>query len=173
LSVPNNQFSDSTRSGTKRDTSRIGPALGKIASGLYVATARINDAPIGMLCSFVEQAGFDPPMISVAIGVGRPIEAALQSDSLFGLHILSKENGALLKSFARGGTAESFDRHVLGDNAFHIPQFLEAWAFLLCKVAGRVRAGDHTVYVAEVLDGVLQHENQEPMVRVRANGFGY
>jgi hypothetical protein len=36
---------------------RIAPALGKIASGLYIATARLPDGPFGMLCSFVEQAG--------------------------------------------------------------------------------------------------------------------
>jgi flavin reductase (DIM6/NTAB) family NADH-FMN oxidoreductase RutF len=79
----------------------------------------------------------------------------------------------LLKSFARGGTPASFAEHPLTTNSFGVPQFAEAWAFLACKVAGNVRAGDHTVYIAEVLDGALQYENQEPMIRIRPNGFGY
>ena len=55
-----------------------------------------------------------------------------------------------------------------------MPQFADAWAFLVGKVAGRLSAGDHTLYLAEVLDGALQKEGQEPQVRVRsANGFGY
>jgi 3-hydroxy-9,10-secoandrosta-1,3,5(10)-triene-9,17-dione monooxygenase reductase component len=156
-----------------REPSGIGPALGKIASGLYIATAHVKSEPVGMLCSFVEQAGFEPPMISVAVGNGRPIAAALEGNGFFGLHILSKENKELLKSFARGGTPASFAAHTMTTNSFGIPQFPEAWAFLACKVAAHVRAGDHTVYVAEVLDGALQHENQEPMIRIRAHGFGY
>jgi flavin reductase (DIM6/NTAB) family NADH-FMN oxidoreductase RutF len=152
---------------------RLGPALGKIASGLYIATARVNGEPVGMLCSFVEQAGFEPPMISIAIGAGRPITAALEGDGRFGLHILGKENNALLKSFARGGTPEAFAAHEQVENSEGIPHFAEAWAFLLCKVVGELPAGDHTLFLAEVIDGVLQKEGQEPMVRVRANGFGY
>src|SRR5258708_3648277 len=92
---------------------RVAPALGKIASGLYVVTARIDGAPVGMLCSFVEQAGFEPPMISLAIAPERPITPALGGDGIFGLHVLSKANHGLLKSFARGGTAESFASHEL------------------------------------------------------------
>lgn len=152
---------------------RIGPALGKIASGLYVATAKVDGAPTGMLCSFVEQASFEPPMISIALAPGRPIVAALEGDGVFGLHVLSKDNNALLKAFARGDNALAFSENALVENEFGIPQFADAWAFLACKVRGKIAAGDHIVFVAEVLDGALQKESGEPMVRVRANGFGY
>jgi flavin reductase (DIM6/NTAB) family NADH-FMN oxidoreductase RutF len=151
----------------------LSPALGKIASGLYIATARIAGAPIGMLCSFVEQASFEPPMITLAIAPGRPITPALEGDGLFGLHVLSKNNNALLKSFARGGTAESFAGHELIENSFGIPQFAEAWAFLVGKVRQQIPAGDHTLYLAEILSGSLQKQGEEPMIRVRSNGFGY
>ena len=154
------------------DRDRIGPALGKIPSGLFIATAMVDGAPTGMLCSFVEQAGFEPPMVSLAIAPGRPITPALDGHGVFGLHIVSKDDGALLKSFAKPAGAEVFARHALTENVFGIPQLAEAWAFLACKVRGKLAAGDHTVYVAEVIDGALR-EGGEPMVRVRANGFGY
>ena len=153
---------------------RIAPALGKITSGLYIATSRLDGAPLGMLCSFVEQAGFEPPMISVAIGRGRPMAASFEGDGLFGLHVLSKENNGLLKSFARGDNPEAFRTHEVVENTFGVPQFAEAWVFLACKVAGKVAAGDHTLYVAEVLDGALQKDGAlEPMIRLRRDGFGY
>ena len=155
------------------EQTQLGKALGKVASGLYVITARIEGAPIGMLCSFVEQAGFAPPMVSVAVGHGRPIVAALDGSGSFGLNILSKSNTPLMKTFARPNAPDAFTTHLLVTNRFDLPQFSEAWAFLVCKVAGSVATGDHTVYVAEVLDGALQHENEEPMIRVRAHGFGY
>ncbi len=153
---------------------RIAPALGKIASGLYIATAVVHGVPMGMLCSFVEQAGFAPPMISIALGLGRPLATALQGDGMFGLHILNKENNALLKAFARGDNPTAFAELPRVENAFGIPQFADAWAFLTCKVARHVAAGDHTVFIAEVLDGALQQEGaHEPMIRVRRDGFGY
>ncbi len=151
----------------------MGAALGKIASGLYVATAMVDGRPLGLLCSFVEQAGFAPPMISLAIAPGRPIVAALDGDGLFGLHVLSKENSGLLKAFARGDNPEAFAELAQVSNKNGVPQFADAWAFLTCQVRGKLDAGDHAIYVAEVIDGLVQQETGEPMVRIRANGFGY
>jgi 3-hydroxy-9,10-secoandrosta-1,3,5(10)-triene-9,17-dione monooxygenase reductase component len=155
------------------DKDRIGPALGKIASGLYVATAVVNGAPAGMLCSFVEQAGFAPPMISIAIAPGRPISPALEDGGVFGLHVLGRNNGALMKAFARGDNPGAFSEFPLVENEHGVPQFADALAFLVCKVAGRIEAGDHILHLAEVLDGALQAGDEEPSIRVRANGFGY
>lgn len=151
----------------------IAPALGKVASGLYVAAAIVDGQPVGMLCSFVEQAGFEPPMITLAIAPDRPLSAALIPGALFGLHILGKGNSALMKTFARGHSDEGFVNHAQVENRFGVPQFGEAWAFLVAQVKGHLPAGDHIVYLAEVLDGALQHEGDESMVRVRANGFKY
>ena len=152
---------------------RVAPALGKISSGLYIATAVVDGSPVGMLCSFVEQAGFEPPMVTLAIAPGRPITSALDGGAPFALHVLSKENSDLLKAFARGGTAESFAGHELVENQYGVPVFAEAWAYLVARVVGQLPAGDHTLYLAEVLDGELQHDGQQASTRVRANGFGY
>ncbi|MGV3532000.1 MAG: flavin reductase family protein [Chthoniobacteraceae bacterium] len=155
------------------DQNRVGPALGKISSGLYIATGVAHGEPVGMLCSFVEQASFDPPMLSLAIAPGRPITAVLDAREPFGLHVLSKQNNGLLKSFARGSTPESFAAHELVANEFNVPQFAEAWAFLVARVVTSMPAGDHLLYLAEVLDGTLQHAGHDANVRVRPNGFTY
>jgi len=152
---------------------RIAPALGKIASGLYVVTACIGDEKIGMLASFIEQCSFEPPMISIAIGAGRPLVKALDGHGLFGVHILSKENNALLKSFSRPDVADPFAGHAMEENLFGIPQLPEAWAYLACKVAGKIAAGDHILYIAEVFDGALQQPEGEANIRLRSNGFRY
>jgi 3-hydroxy-9,10-secoandrosta-1,3,5(10)-triene-9,17-dione monooxygenase reductase component len=141
---------------------RIGPALGKIASGLYIATAVVNGGPAGMLCSFVEQAGFAPPM-----------SPALEDGGVFGLHVLGRNNGALMKAFARGDNPGAFSEFPLVENEHGVPQFADALAFLLCRVVGSIEAGDHILHLAEVLDGALQSGDEEPSIRVRANGFGY
>jgi flavin reductase (DIM6/NTAB) family NADH-FMN oxidoreductase RutF len=151
----------------------IAPALGKVASGLYIATAKIGETPLGMLCSFVEQCSFNPPMISMAVAPTRAIIQALDGHGLFGLHILSKDNSALVKSFSRPEASNPFEGLALTENLFGIPQLAEAWVFLACKVAGKTPAGDHILYTAEIFDGAVQHQGGEAMVRIRSNGFDY
>ena len=152
---------------------RLGSALGKIASGLYIVTARVGGLLVGMLCSFVEQASFEPPMITLAIGEGRPISAALMPGGVFGLHVLGKGNNALMKSFARGSSPEAFAAHPMVENAHGVPQFPEASTFLIARVQQQYPAGDHMLHLAQVLEGRLQNQEDEPMVRVRGNGFKY
>ena len=52
-------------------------------------------------------------------------------------------------------------------------QLAGALAWLACRPTGSVVAGDHVVYVAEVVEGCLHREVGEPMIRVRKNGLGY
>lgn len=152
---------------------RIGPALGKLTSGIYIATATHDSKRIGMLASFIEQAALEPPMLSMAVGRGRAILAALDGTGIFGVHILGKENHGLVRSFVKVQESDPFENHTLLDNEHGVPQFAEAMAFLVCKVVNKMEAGDHWLYLAEVIDGALQHEHEQPMFRVRRNGFDY
>jgi flavin reductase (DIM6/NTAB) family NADH-FMN oxidoreductase RutF len=148
-------------------------ALGRIASGLYVVGATIEGRRMGMLCSFVEQAGFEPPMISIALGKDRPLRTVLESGGLFSLNILAAEDKKLLAGFASVREDDPFAAFELVTNSHGLPQLAGALAWLACRACGSVAAGDHVVYVAEVLAGCLHREASEPMIRVRKNGFAY
>lgn len=156
------------------EENELAPALGKIASGLYILTAQVDGEPHGMLASFIEQAAFEPPMISLAVGKERPILQALDGHGMFGVHVLSKANSKLIGTFSRlNPEGDPFANHELAENLFGIPQLTEAQAFLACKVANKMDAGDHALYLAEVVEGVLQHPSAEPMIRIRSNGLKY
>ena len=148
-------------------------ALGRIPSGLFAAGAVLEGRRIGMLCSFVEQAGFKPPMISLAVGVDRPMRRMLDHGGPFSLNILGAEDKALLAAFASGREEDPFAAFKLVENGYHLPQLADALAWLACRPCGSVAAGDHVVYVAEVIAGCLHREGGEPMIRVRKNGLGY
>ncbi len=148
-------------------------ALGRIPSGLYVVGAVHEGRRVGMLCSFVEQAGFEPPMISIALGVDRPLRGVLESGQLFAVNILGVEDKKLLAAFATGREEDPFAAFTLVKNGHGLPQLAEALAWLACRPRGSVPAGDHVVYVAEVVEGCLHREGSEPMIRVRKNGLSY
>lgn len=152
---------------------RVSPALGKISSGLYIVTTVHEGVRHGMLASFIEQAAFEPPMISMATGKERALSEVIDRQPLFGVNILGKHNHELLRPFVKATDSDPFEGHALVDNEWGLPQLAEAMAFLACRVVSKTEAGDHWLYLAEVLDGALQHDHEQPMIRVRRNGFDY
>ncbi len=155
------------------DAEKVGPALGKLPSGVYIATSTLDGEEIGMLASFVEQAGFAPPMITAAISKGRRLEQAVESSGLIGINILAEDDGRLMKPFAQSDNESPFADVALEDNEHGVPQLADALGFLAGKVTGKIEGGDHTIYAAEVIDGVLNDSTRSPMVRIRKNGFQY
>ena len=152
---------------------RIGAALGKIPSGVFIATSTQDGEEIGMLASFVEQAGFNPPTITVAIGLDRRLNQAVEESKMIGINILAEEDARLMKPFNQQDNRSPFDSIELEDNEYELPQLCDALAFLACKIIGKIEGGDHIIYAAEVVDGVLNDPSRSPMVRVRKNGFHY
>lgn len=155
------------------DREKVAPALGKIPSGLFIATGSLDARPVGMLCSFVEQCGFHPPMISIALSEDRLLVRALEENGKLGLNILGDGSNSLMAPFASGTNTDPFSGIERKPNAHGIPQLTEAMAFLACEIRGKLPSGDHVLYVAEVIDGELQEELGEPMIRVRKSGFQY
>ncbi len=148
-------------------------ALGRIPSGLFAAGAVLDGRRVGMLCSFVEQAGFEPPMVSIALGVDRPLRAAIESGGMFSLNVLGADDKKLLAAFASGREEDPFALFPLIENEHGLPQLADALAWLACRPCASVAAGDHVVYVAEVMEGCLHREAGDPMIRLRKNGFTY
>lgn len=148
-------------------------ALGRIPSGLYAVGAMREGRRLGMLCSFIEQAGFEPPMITLALGKDRAMRGVLEAGGLFAVNILGAEDKKLLAAFASGHDEDPFAAFTLVDNGHGLPQLADALAWLACRPRRSVDAGDHVVFVAEVVEGCLHREAGEPMIRIRKNGLSY
>ena len=52
---------------TDHDTKSLDPVLGRVPSGIFILTVGTGDRATGMLASWVMQAGFEPPMVTVAV----------------------------------------------------------------------------------------------------------
>lgn len=151
----------------------IGRALGRVASGVYVVTLRQDDQRDGILCSFIGQAAFSPPMISVAVKKERPILAKLQDGARFVVNVLSKNNMDLYKNFAKPWT-EGLDRFagLAVRDTVAGPVLSQSVSYLECLTRSVVEAGDHYLVIAEITDGEMLNEF-EPMIHLRTSGFQY
>ncbi|MGE3174626.1 MAG: flavin reductase family protein [Planctomycetota bacterium] len=153
----------------------IGRAMARLPSGLYVLTAGRGDAATGMLASWVQQIGFEPPTLIVALKKGRPIEQLVRDDGVFCLSVLCQSSKALMGHFARGFEPgePAFTGLDVAVTASGVPYPRAAHAHLECAVrATALDWSDHTVVCAEVTGGDRRDDDQ-PLVHVRKNGFSY
>lgn len=152
---------------------RVAKALGRIPSGCAVVTARAGQKRTGLLASWIQQAAFEPPMISVAIKKGRPIEKLIDESGAMAVNLLGGDYAAMFKHFAKGFNLEqdAFQdiRHqeVTGGVAID-PRI----ALLNCRIHGKHDAGDHWVYLAVVSAAEID-EVKEPYVHLRKTGAAY
>jgi len=152
----------------------LAAALGRIPSGLFVLTVQRGAIETGMLASWVQQCSFTPPLISVAIQRGRDIADLLTADSLVTINILEDTQTDMIVHFGRGFTLKepAFTGLEVIRGESNGPVLAEALAFLTCQVKSRHPAGDHDLFLAQVIDGRMLDEGH-PMVHVRKSGSHY
>jgi len=137
-------------------------AMGRIVGSLCVLTSQAEEEiSSAMLASWVSQATFSPPGLTVAVAKERAIESLLHIGSTFTLNILGEGKHLnlmkhFLKPFAPG--ENRFEGVPWEISSKGHPVLQEAIAYLDCTIKDRMECGDHwLVYaVAEagsVLDG--------------------
>lgn len=154
----------------------LAAALGRIPSGLFIVTWRDGDHDRGMLASWVMQAGFTPPMLTVAVAPGRDLLAAIDRGAHFVVNVLADGQRPLLARFGRPAAAgdDPFADLETSRSPSGAVAFRQAAAWLECVCRGRVDAagGDHVVVMAEVV-AAAAGPAAEPLVHLRKNGLRY
>lgn len=153
----------------------LGQALGRIPSGLYILTVRQGEHATGMLASWVQQAGFDPPMLTVSVALQRYVGDWIASSGRFTLNQVRAGDKALIRHFGRGFApdAPAFEGLALRTIDGFGVVLDGAVACLEAEVHGEIQGGDHRVFLARVVNGALLEETSEPLVHVRHNGYHY
>ncbi len=150
------------------------PILGRIPSGVFILTARHENEETGMLTSWVQQAGFDPPMISVAIRIGRYIAQWLTNEAPFVLNVIRSDQINLLKHFGKGFEPDqnAFDGVQFERDPRGVPVLADSLGHLECEVTTFADSGDHHIFLAQVVGGRFSGDGQ-PLVHIRKNGLHY
>jgi len=153
----------------------IGKALGRVPSGVYVLTAKHDGKATAMLASWVQQAGFEPPAVTVAIAKGRPIGELIRAGGTFALSVIARDDTTLMKRYARGpgDDAHPFAGVRTTDGQLGVPLLTDALAYLECRLIHTCDfGGDHEIFVGEVVAGKLLRDGHA-FAHQRGNGFHY
>jgi len=154
--------------------SSIARALGSIPSGCAILTATAEDRSTGMLTSWVQQAGFEPPVVTVAIKKGRPIQDIVEMSRRFAINLLAEsQTQTMFRHFGRGFGPEddAFEGIDASPNDYGVT-IDGALAELHCVLIEAVDAGDHMVYLGKVA-GASFTDSGKPYVHLRRNGLSY
>ena len=154
-----------------KNKKQVGKALGKVASGLYVVTTKCEDKEDAVLASWVNQCSFEPPAITIALATLRSARLLVEASEAFIVNVLPNENMTLLKHFSR--PSDEIFKGVKTRKGFNGIKILsDAVSYLECEVAHSMQAGDHVLYVGEIVGG-KNLKGGDPYIHVRDNGFNY
>lgn len=150
-------------------------ALGRVVSGLYIVTAENSGQRAAFLASWVVQAGFSPPAVSVAIKQDRPIMRQMGRGARLCVNILGKEDKALMGKFARGFALDEdpFAGADIARTEKGTPYLKDALGYLELEVMRVLEPStEHNLISGEVVGGAMLREG-DPWVHVRKNGANY
>ena len=151
-------------------------ALGRVVGSLSILTTRKGDLSGAMVASWVSQASFTPPGLTVAVAKDRAVESLLQKGDCFAMNLLAegRESGPMkqfLQPFDPG--ADRFAGLELEQSPSEQPLLPEALAWLECNVKQRMECGDHWLLYAEVTHGGVFDADSTTAVHHRRSGANY
>ncbi|MFK4104897.1 flavin reductase family protein [Streptomyces sp. NPDC019531] len=120
------------------------------AAGVAVITAGGDTGPVGFTATSLASVSADPPMLSFGIGTGASSWPAISRAEHVGVHILGEHQEELAAIFARSGADRFGASTAWREGPEGVPVLDDVLAWLVCRVVGRVPAGDHRIVLAEV-----------------------
>ena len=167
------------RSGGGLSESRSDPAviaLGRVLGSLCVLTTRKGELSGAMVASWVSQASFTPPGITIAVAKDRAVEALLHKGDRFALNVLAEGREAgLMKQFLQpfDPGADRFAGLDLQSSPMDQPLLPDALAWMEAEVKQRMECGDHWLLYAQVNHGGVFDPAGATAVHQRRSGANY
>jgi len=156
--------------------SDLDKAMGRLSGGLYIITATKGDVSSAMLASWVSQASFEPPGLTIAVAKDRAIESLMQVGDRFILNILEEGKYQslmkhFLKRFKPGGDRFAGINTQTANNGS--PILSDALAYLECEVSSRMECSDHWIVYSKVDLGRVSNPDGLTAVHHRKVGNHY
>ena len=145
-------------------------ALAAFGTGVVVVTVREGRDDIGTTLTAFASVSLDPPMVLVAVAAESYLSEVLRRCDRWAATVLSAAQRAIAGRFAVAGRPSA--RLLIASVPHHRGELSDALivdegrAALECETRQRVPAGDHVVFVAEVLAVDYVVAERPPLIRV-------
>lgn len=148
-------------------------AFAGLVHGVYVVTTRVKDTINGMTASWVSQVSLSPLLLMVSIAPPRYTHDLVKESRIFAVNVLTRDQVDLGKRFGykSGRKVDKFaglEHRTAKTGAPILPQ---AYAYFDLKLVDMFPAGDHTLFVGEVMDARILHPDAQPLVFQKTDFF--
>ena len=153
---------------------RTAQAVGRVIGSLCVLSAKREGVTSAMLASWVTQASFNPPGLTVAVAKERAVESLNHTGDKFVLNILKEGMNVrrhFLKPFAPG--EDRFAGLDTQEAENGCPIINDALAYLECTLKSRLDCGDHWLVYAVVDNGKVIQSTGMTALHHRKSGCQY
>jgi flavin reductase (DIM6/NTAB) family NADH-FMN oxidoreductase RutF len=144
--------------------------MSRFATGVTIVTTRTDEGIHGLTVNAFTSVSLSPPLILVCIDSSGTSMSYLAKADVFAVNILGHGQQALANRFADSSlTSEQRFQEVGYSKAVTGAPILEhSLGYLDCRVYQRHEAGDHTIFVGEVVDAGLVHD-EAPLIFYRSS----
>jgi len=128
--------------------------LGAFATGVTVITTHGEADAYGMTANAFSSVSLDPPLVLVCVISGTRGAETIERNAAFAVNILCADQEPLSGYFAsrdRPGGRAGFAEVPHTTAVTGSPLLLGAGGFLDCRVVDRHEAGDHVIFIGEVV----------------------
>jgi len=140
--------------------------LNSIVTGVYVLTAGHQGKINGSTMTWVTPVSYDPLLIMVSMADIRVSHGLVKQSGYFGLNVLNRDQLELARHFGfkSGRDTNKFEEIEYSTSENGLPVLKDACTYIECRVVNTYPAGDHTLFVGEVIEARTLKDNVNPLV---------
>ena len=138
--------------------------------GVCVVTANVRGSRVGVTIGSLVSLSLDPPLVGISVGRDLALHELLRDAEAFGVSFLRGDQEFVAKHFARGVPPIALWEGVeTREGELGPPLLAEALGWLECRIVAEHPAGDHTIFVGEVV--TLELGDPGPALVYREAGY--
>ena len=132
-------------------------AMRRFPAGICVVTVETEGDQLGITVGSLVSLSLEPPLVGISIGRSSTLHSPLREAGRFAVNLLAGDQAAIAQHFARSAPPIALWSGI----PKRAPGLIDgALAWLECRVIGEHPAGDHTMFVGEVLTVELGRPGQ-------------
>ena len=135
--------------------------LRSVVNGVYVLTAQHQGQLNGCTVAWVTPVSYDPLLIMVSLSSLRFSHDLVKKSGYFGLNALGREQVESARHFAftTGRETDKLNGVSFTTSDHGLPVLDGARAYIECRLVDTYPAGDHSLFVGEVISAQTIHED--------------
>ncbi len=140
---------------------QLAAVMAALTTGIYVLTVRSGDTQHGMSSSWATQVSGEPLLLMAAVDQQHATHQLVLDSGAFGLNIVGPQSKHLEDYFysAQSRQKDNLTPFVLETGATGTPLLGDALASLDCRLVSTHTAGDHTLFIGEVVEARMRRQD--------------